>query len=181
MHRRRYAATSSVHLLNARLPRAAIQPDPADEATFTLLNLLTETIERDRYPFLHRVRTPRDILAKFGRMSPAPHRPGHRDQTVDEGCTDRDGLAILSLPKEVTASPWYLCDLLSMSGTPAHNALFRRLPGGALGQPKWTIKKPTTAASGGLRPSHLRRRGCRCDRLSRHTPRPRNPNRRRLL
>jgi hypothetical protein len=32
-------------MINARLPRAAMQLDLADEETFALLNLLTETIE----------------------------------------------------------------------------------------------------------------------------------------
>ena len=70
-----YCTTSSASLLNARLPRAAMQLDLADEETFALLNLLTETIVGDHYPFSHRLQTVRVILGKFGPMAPAPPPP----------------------------------------------------------------------------------------------------------
>jgi hypothetical protein len=46
--------------------------DLTDEETSALLNLLAETTRNDRYPLSPRVRTLRAILAKFGRMAPAP-------------------------------------------------------------------------------------------------------------
>jgi len=49
--------------------------DLTDEETFARLNLLTVTIEADRYPHSPRIRVLRDILAKFGPMGPAPARP----------------------------------------------------------------------------------------------------------
>ena len=49
--------------------------DLTDEETFALLNLLTETIENDRYPLSPRVQTLRGILAKFGPVPPAPPPP----------------------------------------------------------------------------------------------------------
>ena len=52
--------------------------DLTDEEAFALLNLLTETIERDRYPFSPRIRTLRGILAKFGPMAPPPPPPARR-------------------------------------------------------------------------------------------------------
>jgi hypothetical protein len=52
-----------------------MQLDLTDEETLALLNLLTETIESDRYPLSPRVRMPRGILAKFGPMGPAPPPP----------------------------------------------------------------------------------------------------------
>jgi hypothetical protein len=54
-----------------------------EEETLVLLNLLTETIEVDRYPFSPRIRTLRGILAKFGPMGPAPPPPA-RPPTVEE-------------------------------------------------------------------------------------------------
>jgi hypothetical protein len=47
-----------------------------DAETFALLNLLTDTVERERYPLSPRVRTPCGILAKVGPMDPAPAPPG---------------------------------------------------------------------------------------------------------
>src|SRR5437667_24610 len=49
-----------------------MQLDLTDEETLALLNLLTETIETDRYPLSPRVQTLRGILAKFGPMGPTP-------------------------------------------------------------------------------------------------------------
>ena len=49
-----------------------MQLDLTDEEMLALLNLLTETIETDRYPFLQRIRTLRGILTKFGPMGSAP-------------------------------------------------------------------------------------------------------------
>ena len=46
--------------------------DLSDEETLALLNLLTQTIENDRYPLSPRIQTLRGILAKFGSMAPAP-------------------------------------------------------------------------------------------------------------
>jgi hypothetical protein len=60
-----------------------MQLDLTDEETLALLNLLTETIENDRYPLSPRIRTLRDILAKFGPMGPAP-RPPARPPTPEE-------------------------------------------------------------------------------------------------
>jgi hypothetical protein len=48
------------------------QFDLTNEETLALLNLLTETIERDRYPLSPRIRMLRGILAKFAPMGPAP-------------------------------------------------------------------------------------------------------------
>jgi len=60
-----------------------MQLDLNDEETLALLNLLTETIESDRYPFSQRVRMLRGILAKFGPMTPAPPPPA-RPPTTEE-------------------------------------------------------------------------------------------------
>jgi len=49
--------------------------DLTDEETLALLNLLTETIEADRFPLSPRVQMLRGILAKFGPMGPAPLPP----------------------------------------------------------------------------------------------------------
>ena len=52
--------------------------DLTDEETFALRNLLTQTIENDRYPLSPRVQVLRAILAKFGPIAPAsppPARP----------------------------------------------------------------------------------------------------------
>jgi hypothetical protein len=49
--------------------------DLSDEETLALLNLLTDTIENDRYPLSPRVQMLRGILAKFGPMAPAPPPP----------------------------------------------------------------------------------------------------------
>jgi len=49
--------------------------DLTDEETLALLNLLTETIEKDRHPFSLRIRVLRGILTKFGPMDPAPPPP----------------------------------------------------------------------------------------------------------
>jgi len=56
--------------------------DLSDEETFALLNLLTETIESDRYPLSPRIQTFRGILAKFGPITPAP--PPARPPTAEE-------------------------------------------------------------------------------------------------
>jgi hypothetical protein len=48
-----------------------MQLDLTDAETLALLNLLTETIEADRYPLSPRIQTLRAILAKFGPMGPA--------------------------------------------------------------------------------------------------------------
>ena len=57
--------------------------DLTDEETFALLNLLTETIENDRYPLSPRIQTLRGILAKFGPIAPAPP-PSARPPTPEE-------------------------------------------------------------------------------------------------
>jgi hypothetical protein len=51
--------------------------------TLALLNLLTETIENDRYPLSPRIRTLRGVLASSGRWAPAPPRPA-RPPTPEE-------------------------------------------------------------------------------------------------
>jgi hypothetical protein len=60
-----------------------MQLDLTDGEMLTLLNLLTETIESDRYPLSPRTQTLRGILAKFGPMGPAPPPPAR--QTPDAG------------------------------------------------------------------------------------------------
>jgi hypothetical protein len=60
-----------------------MQLELTDEETSALLNLLTETIKNDRYPFSPRVVTLRGILAKFGPMAPAPPPPA-RPPTEEE-------------------------------------------------------------------------------------------------
>ena len=55
-----------------------MQLELSDEETLALLNLLTETIEADRYPLSPRIRTLRGILHKFGPMGPAPPPPARR-------------------------------------------------------------------------------------------------------
>jgi hypothetical protein len=49
-----------------------MQLDLADEETFTLLNLLVDTIEADRYPMSPHIRLLREILAKFGEVGGLP-------------------------------------------------------------------------------------------------------------
>jgi hypothetical protein len=49
--------------------------DLDDVETRAFLNVLTETIEADRYPLSPRIRLLRQILAKFGEMAPAPPPP----------------------------------------------------------------------------------------------------------
>jgi hypothetical protein len=46
--------------------------DLSEKETFTLLDLLTKTIENDRYPLSPRIQTLPGILTKFGPMAPAP-------------------------------------------------------------------------------------------------------------
>ena len=67
-----------------------MQLDLTDEETLALLNLLTETIENDRYPLLPRIRMIRGILAKFGPMGPAPPPPA-RPPTPEEPATRAGG------------------------------------------------------------------------------------------
>jgi hypothetical protein len=57
--------------------------DLSVEETLALLNLLTDTIENDRYPLSPRVLMLRGILAKFGPMAPAPPPPA-RPPTPEE-------------------------------------------------------------------------------------------------
>ena len=57
--------------------------DLSDEETSALLNLLTATIENDRYPLSPRIQTLRGILAKFGPLAPAPPPPA-RPPTPEE-------------------------------------------------------------------------------------------------
>jgi hypothetical protein len=61
----------------------SVQLDLTDEETLALLNLLTETIDNDRYPLSPRIRMLRGILAKFGPMGPAPPPPA-RPPTPEE-------------------------------------------------------------------------------------------------
>jgi hypothetical protein len=68
-----------------------------DEETFALLNLLTETIENNRYPLSLRIQTLRGILAKFVPIAPAlppparPPTPEERDQSRRPGGRSRRG------------------------------------------------------------------------------------------
>ena len=50
------ATTNGVLLINTRLPRISMHLDLSDDETLALLNLLTETIEADRYQFSPRIR-----------------------------------------------------------------------------------------------------------------------------
>ena len=59
-----------------------MQLDLTDEETLALLNLLTETIENDRYPFSPRIRTLRKIQTKFPTAPPEP--PPARPPTPEE-------------------------------------------------------------------------------------------------
>jgi hypothetical protein len=52
-----------------------VRLDLTDEETLALLNILTETIENDRYPLSPCIRTLRGILAKFGPIGPATPSP----------------------------------------------------------------------------------------------------------
>ena len=63
------------------------QLDLDDEETFALLNLLTETIESDRYPLSPRIQALRRLLAKFGRWR---HRH-RRDRRRRKSETRADG------------------------------------------------------------------------------------------
>ena len=56
--------------------------DLIDDETRALLNLLTETIENDRYPLSPRIRMLCSILTKLGPMGPAPPPTG-RPATPD--------------------------------------------------------------------------------------------------
>jgi hypothetical protein len=49
-----------------------MQLDLTDEEMLALLNLLTETIETDRYPFSQRIRSLCGILTNFGPIGPPP-------------------------------------------------------------------------------------------------------------
>jgi hypothetical protein len=60
-----------------------VRLDLTDEETLALLNLLTETIENDRYPLSPRIRALRGILTKFGPMGPTPP-PVARPPTPEE-------------------------------------------------------------------------------------------------
>src|SRR5215471_4752210 len=57
--------------------------DLTDEEASALRNLLTQTIENDRYPLSPRIQTLRGILAKFGPIAPAPPPPA-RPRTPEE-------------------------------------------------------------------------------------------------
>jgi hypothetical protein len=65
-----------------------MQLDVTDEETLALLNLLTETIENDRYPLSPRIRILRGVLAKFDPMGPAPSPPAGppTPEERDPGC-----------------------------------------------------------------------------------------------
>jgi len=56
--------------------------DLTDEEALALRNLLTKTIENDRYPLSPRIQTLRGILAKFGPIAPAAADTG---QTAHPG------------------------------------------------------------------------------------------------
>jgi hypothetical protein len=56
--------------------------DLTDEESFALRNLLTQTIENDRYPLSPRIQTLRGILAKFGPIASAP--PPARPPALEE-------------------------------------------------------------------------------------------------
>src|SRR5215472_1860665 len=74
-------------LAHSRLiPAYRVHPMPldlTDEETSALRNLLTKTIENDRYPLSPRVRVLRGILAKFSPTAPAPPPPA-RQPTPEE-------------------------------------------------------------------------------------------------
>jgi len=152
--------------------------DLTDEESSALRKSLTDAIEYDRYPLSPRVQMLRGILMKFGPMAPQPPPPA-RPPTPDA----RLGARGSRRPRDPVASqrdpgpvPWHLCDLPSMPGT--------LVPRGGVGQP--TIddqKNPQPQPHGSMRPIEIQPlwEGCRCDHLPRHTPRPRNPHRRRLL
>jgi hypothetical protein len=57
--------------------------DLNEEETSALLNLVTKTIENDRYPLSPRIQTLRGILTKFGPMAPAPPPPA-KPPTAEE-------------------------------------------------------------------------------------------------
>jgi hypothetical protein len=79
-----------------------MQLDLDDDETLALLNLLVEVIEADRYPLSPRIRMLRQILAKFGLMSPAP--PPARPPTPEE----RDPRPPASIaPAAVTVFPFH--------------------------------------------------------------------------
>ena len=63
--------------------RLAAIADLTDEEASALRNLLTQTIENDRYPLPPRIQTLRGILAKFGPSAPAPPPPA-RPPTPEE-------------------------------------------------------------------------------------------------
>jgi len=153
--------------------------DLTDEESSALRKSLTDAIEYDRYPLSPRVQMLRGILMKFGPMAPQPPPPA-RPPTPDARLgarADRDDLAILSLAKEIPAQSRGIC----VTSRACLERLFRVV---VLDSQQLTIKKTHNrshmAPCGRLRSSHFRE-GCRCDHLPRHTPRPRNPHRRRLL
>jgi hypothetical protein len=59
--------------------------DLSEEETSALLNLLTKTIENDRYPLSPRIQTLRGILTKFGPMAPAPPPPARPPTAAERG------------------------------------------------------------------------------------------------
>jgi hypothetical protein len=68
--------------------------DLGEEETSALLDLLTKTIENDRYPLSPRIQTLRGILTKFRPMAPAPPPPARPPTAVerDPNRGPRDGI-----------------------------------------------------------------------------------------
>jgi hypothetical protein len=66
---------NSAFLLNARLLRPRRNSTLPTKRPLARLNLLTETVQGDRYPLSPGIQTVRGILAKFGPMAPLPRPP----------------------------------------------------------------------------------------------------------
>ena len=94
-------------MVNTRLPGIAIRLDLTDDETAALLNLLTETIENDRYPASPRIRRVRGILAKLGPMGPAPPPARPPTQDASRGRAGRD--VILAQAKEIPGQSRGIC------------------------------------------------------------------------
>jgi hypothetical protein len=76
--------------------------DLTDDETVALLNLLTETIEGDRYPYRRASAGcghPGEVRASGTAAAPG----GPPGKTLGEGRAGRDNLTILARPKEIPA------------------------------------------------------------------------------
>ena len=80
-----------------------MHPDLIDDETLALLNLLTETIENDRYPLSpshpHALQHPSEVRPDG--TGATANRPTSDTRRPSEGRADRNGLAILSLAKGI--------------------------------------------------------------------------------